>query len=79
MGDNLSSLKIASAPAKDDILAMLDRVRADVERGEVLAIVIIPIGTDRCWATLSEGDIGMLELSGYLGRAWLTAMQAVGS
>lgn len=67
----------AEPPAKADILALLDDIRSQVERNEVLALVLIPIGMDKCWSTLSAGDIKMLELGGLLGRAWLTAMEAV--
>ena len=70
---------MADAPAKDDVLALLDEVRAETERGDVLALVVIPIHPDMQWSTRSAGDIGMLNFGGILGRAWLTAMEAVGN
>lgn len=72
-------LRVADAPAKEQILALLERTRIEVERGEVLAVVVIPVHPNKEWSTRSAGDIGMLELGGMLGRAWLTAMEAVGS
>jgi hypothetical protein len=71
-------LRAAEPPAKAAVLVLLDEVRAQAEAGEVLAVVVIPIGTDKRWSTLSAGDIGMLELGGLLGRAWLTAMETLG-
>ncbi len=47
------------------------------ERDEVLAVVVIPIRPNKTWSTLSTGDLGMLELGGLLGRAWLTAMETL--
>ena len=79
MTDVTTPFGLAAPPAKDEILALLDAVRGDAERDEVLAIVIIPISTDKRWATMSAGDISMLELGGLLGRAWLSAMEAVES
>jgi len=70
---------IAVSPAKGEMLALLERVRTEIEAGECLAVVILPIHPNKEWSTRSAGDIGMLELGGILGRAWLTAMERLGS
>jgi hypothetical protein len=72
------ALRIADAPAKDDVFELLERTRLETEQGEVLAVVVIPIHPNKEWSVRSAGDIGMLELGGLLGRAWMDAMEALG-
>ena len=70
--------RIAEPPAKADILALLDETRVATEAGEVVAVVVIPIGLNQEWRTRSAGDICMLELAGLLGVAWHAAIESCG-
>ena len=80
--DNIVSLptKLVEAenPSKKDLLELLDRLRAEVERNEVLALVCIPIKTEDKFCTRFTGKISTLELCGLLGRAWLDAQASMG-
>lgn len=63
---------------KADMLALLEAVRAEIERGDTVSLVLIPIHNDSEWSTRSAGEKSMLHLAGVLGRAWLTANEALG-
>jgi hypothetical protein len=73
--NEIVAFKKAEAPHKEAILAMLDEVRADVESGLVVALVMLPILTGNAWRTMITGDVKVLELGGMLGRAWLDVME----
>jgi hypothetical protein len=60
---------------KAEMLAELEKQRALIESGEIIALFLMPIGRERTWRTISVGDIWMLELAGMLGRAWLDATE----
>lgn len=66
-------LKVAEEPAKADLLALVDELRAGVENGSIISLVAIPIHPNREWTTRSAGEVRMLELAGILGGAWLDA------
>jgi hypothetical protein len=71
------ALRPAESPFKADLLKLLDRLRTEVEAGEMLAIAVIPIFASRQFGVRSAGNIGMVELAGYLGRAQLDALNAL--
>lgn len=70
-------LKVAEAPAKSDLLALIDELRAGVEDGSIISLVAIPIHPDREWSTRSAGEIRLLELSGMLSAALFDAHAAM--
>lgn len=70
-------LKTAESPAKADLLAMLDTLRTEVESGETIALVAVPVHVSREWSTRSAGEVSMLMLAGMLGRAWMDATEAL--
>lgn len=67
------SFKVAEAPAKGDLLAFIDNLRAQIECGEILALIAIPILPNKEFQTLASGPIGALEMSAMLLRATLDA------
>lgn len=69
----VAHLKPADAPARAELLAYLDELRAAVEAGEVLALIAIPVHPSREFSTRSVGEIRALEMAGMLGRAWMDA------
>lgn len=66
-------LRAVDGPHKDEILEMLDEIRADVEAGRTVSLVAIQIesGTNRNFAVRVRGEIRTLELIGLLSRAWM--------
>lgn len=70
-------LKVAESPAKADLLKLLDELRAEIEGGDCVALVVIPIFTEMAFSVRSKGDISMTRLAGLLGRAWMDATQAL--
>jgi hypothetical protein len=72
-----SRLNLAESSAKAEILAILDALRAEVERGETISLVTIAIQTGRDFHVRSAGDVSMVQLAGYLGAAQLDALNAL--
>jgi len=77
MSSEVVQFKTAETPAKDEILAYLQECIEEVKKGEVLALVLIPIHPNRHFSIRSVGDIRMLELAGLLGRAHFDALTAL--
>ena len=48
------------------MLAMLDRVRAEIERGDTVALIMLPVHPGRTWSTRTAGDMSHLEIVGML-------------
>jgi hypothetical protein len=74
---NVTPLKVAEAPAKDNLLALVEELRAGIEGGTIISLVAIPIHPSREWTVRSAGEVRMLELAGILGGAWLDAQEAL--
>lgn len=72
-----TKISFAEPPSKDDLLALLDELRAEVETGECLSLVAVPIFSQRRFHVRSAGELSMLQLAGLLGRAWLDAQDAL--
>ena len=70
-------LVVAEAPAKPDLLALIEELRVGVETGAIISLVAIPVHPNREWSTRSAGEVRMLELAGLLGRVWLDANEAL--
>ena len=68
------NLKSAESPYKLQMLEKLDVIRAEIERGETVAIVFLPIHVGGVWSTRSAGDINKRELIGMLACAQFDAM-----
>jgi DNA-binding transcriptional ArsR family regulator len=75
----ITQLEIAKSPAKERILKMLDTLRDEVERGEILALLALTIRTDEEFDVISVGEIRLATLAGMLGRAHLDALEAMRS
>lgn len=73
----VTPLRTAEVPSKQEMLRMLQRLTTEVEAGEILTIVAIPIRKEREFRIMCAGKIGALELCGLLGRAWLDAQCAM--
>lgn len=72
---DIATLQIAESTAKADMLALLDRLRAEIEAGETVALFALPIHPSREFSTRSAGDIGLAPLIGYLAAAQLDAIK----
>jgi hypothetical protein len=77
MNEIVHSLKIAETPVKQEMLSLIEEMRIGVENGTIISLVMIPIHPQASWSTRSAGEIGMLELSGLLGRVWFDAVEAL--
>lgn len=77
MNEPVHSLKIAETPVKQEMLSLIEEMRIGVENGTIISLVTIPLHPHASWSTRSAGEIGMLELSGLLGRVWLDAVEAL--
>jgi hypothetical protein len=73
----ITRLELAQAPAKEMILRMLDQLRAETERGEIITLVALTIRPGEAFDVSSAGEVRLTTLAGMLGRAHLDALQAI--
>ena len=73
----IARLALAQAPAKQDMLGMLDKLRGEVERDEVLSLFALSIRAGDQFDMSSAGEIKATSLAGMLGRAWMEAIHAI--
>jgi len=66
MSAKIHTLTQAQAPARDAMLEMIDRTRAEIERGDAISIMMIVVAPDREFCTRAEGEVRSLELIGML-------------
>lgn len=74
---DVTALKVAEAPAKADLLALIDELRSGIEDGSIISLVAIPVHPNREWSTRSAGEIRTLELAGMLSAALFDAHAAM--
>ena len=74
---SVTTLTRAEPPAKQSQLRMLDLLRDEVERGEVICLFALTIRAERQFDVTTAGDIDMSTLAGMLGRAQLDALEAM--
>lgn len=74
---DVRSFSVPPSPAKDKMLALLEEVRGEIESGQCVSLVIVPIKTERRFDVRSAGDISMTNLAGILGRCWMDAEEAL--
>lgn len=55
-------------PYKQEIIEMLNEILKQVERGEVLEIMISCIGSDDTYATWYSGSADLIRVAGFLQR-----------
>lgn len=77
MEDNVARLELAQPPGVGELLRVLDLLRGEVERGEIMAMVVISIRAEQTFDVTSSGDIHLATLAGMLGRAHLDALEAM--
>lgn len=77
MEDNVARLELAQPPGAGELLRVLDLLRGEVERGEIMAMVVISIRAEQEFDVTSSGDIHLTTLAGILGRAHLDALEAM--
>lgn len=77
MSDNITALTTAQPPAKESQLRMLDLLRQEVERGEVICLFALTIRAEKQFDVTSAGEISMATLAGMLARAHLDAVEAM--
>ena len=71
----MSDLKIAESPHKAAMLKLVDEVRAEIESGKCLSLVVMPIFGEREYSVRYQGAIGMVFLTGILMRACMDASE----
>jgi hypothetical protein len=74
---DVTALKPAVPAYKQEILDLLEEIRAGVESGETIELVAIKIGIDNEYWVRSAGDLSMVRMAGYLSSAWLSAAMAL--
>jgi hypothetical protein len=79
MVEKIVSLVAAMSPSRKEMLKLLERLRAEIESGETIEIVVVTIHPNLEFSTLSTGELRCVELSGYLLRAALDASDRVKS
>jgi len=67
----------AQPPAKEDQIRLLDLLREEVERGEVICLFVLKVRAGQQFDVNSAGEISMATLAGMLGRAQLDALEAM--
>ncbi len=72
---SVSPLKVAEAPYKPDMLKALDDIRAEIEDGTTVALVVVAIHVDSKFRVIQTGDIMASQLAGVLGRAHLDVLE----
>lgn len=77
MSENITTLSVAQPLAKERQLAMLDLLREEVERGEIVCLFVMTIRIGQEFHVSTAGDISMATLAGMLGRAQLDALEMV--
>jgi hypothetical protein len=60
---------------KKRMLELLDQARAEVESGEAVGILIVPLLSGSRFDVRYTGEITNVQLAGLLGRAWLDAQE----
>lgn len=75
----VTRLEIAQSPAKERMLKMLDKLREEVARGDVISLLALTIRTGEQFDVDVAGEIRMAALAGILGRAHLDALEAMES
>lgn len=65
-GNNVSPLQVPAPPGKRDMLEMLDQLRNDVERGEIIGLMVTVINANRAFANYSAADVPASSRIGYL-------------
>ena len=73
----IATLAPAQPPAKESQIRMLDLLRGEVERGEVICLFALTIRAGQQFDVTSAGEISMATLAGMLGRAQLDALEAM--
>lgn len=68
---------VPPSPSKEKMLALLDEVRREIESGQCVSLVIVPIKTERRFNVRSAGDVPMTQLAGILSRCWMDAVEAL--
>ena len=62
----VARLEIAPTPGKSDMLRLLDKLRAGVERGAVFGLMVTAIEADTLFTNYHVGDISPTNRLGYL-------------
>lgn len=62
---------------KAAMLDLLDAARAEIERGDTVALVMLPVHPGRQWSTRAAGDMTMLEIIGMLAVAQDSAVRRI--
>lgn len=75
----VTRLEVAQPPGSARILAALDILRGEVERGEVISLVAITIRAGEAFDVTSAGEIRTATLAGILGRVHLDLLEAMRS
>jgi hypothetical protein len=78
MSQKIHALKPAETPVKQEMLDLLDQLRAEVENGVCLSLVTISIGVEETFRVRVNGDVTMTRLAGLLGRAQLDCLLECG-
>lgn len=74
MSGNVVQLKQAQSPNRQAMLDMLDGIREQVERGDIISLVALAAHPDKEFSNYSTGDFGSLETIGMLERHKLSLM-----
>ena len=70
----IHKLTPAETPVKQEMLDLLDRLRAEIEDGVIVGLVTIAIATEEQFHIRVNGDVTMTRLAGLLGRAQLDCL-----
>ena len=62
----VATLTIPESPAKANMLALLDDMRAGVEAGEIIAIMVTAVGSEMKFANYSCGALPATSRIGFL-------------
>lgn len=74
MSGSVVQLKQAQSPNRQAMLDMLDGIREQVERGDIISLVALAAHPDKEFSNYSAGDFGSLETIGMLERHKLSLM-----
>ena len=62
----VARLAVPESPAKSDMLELLDHIRAGVECGEIIGVMVTAVGTEMKFANYSCGALPATSRIGFL-------------
>ncbi len=73
----VAALKVAEAPARAELLSLLEEIRDQVDSGECISLITISIHPSREWTNRSAGSLRLLEVAGALSCCLHDACEAM--